>query len=262
MIAVIENHAKHRLAAGETVVGCFVRYSNATLAEFIALGGWDFLVLDAEHGTLAPRDVEDLSRACELHGVTPIVRVTTNEPSTILRFLDAGAHGMHVPWVDSGEAAEAAVHSAKYQPRGARGLAATRSAGFGMQAPIGDYVRQSNEETLVVVQVETAEGVANVEHIVEVDGVDVVFIGPTDLAHSLGHVGNPSHPEVQTAMNRIAHVVNASDKALGIFVGSPADALDWRERGARYLTTGLEPLLSGAMRNYLETIRKTEGATP
>ncbi len=131
----------------------------------------------------------------------------------------------------------------------------------GLQAPIGDYVRQSNQETLVVVQVETAEGVANVEELVEVDGVDVVFIGPTDLAHSLGHVGNPSHPEVQTAMDRIADVVTASDKALGIFVGTPADAVAWRDRGARYLPTGLEPLLSGAMQNYLETVRNTEGAT-
>lgn len=258
---MIENLAKRRLAAGETIIGCFLRYSNATLAEFIALGGWDFLVLDAEHGTLAPRDLEDLSRACELHGVTPVVRVTTNEPSTILRFLDAGAHGMHVPWIDSAAGAEAAVQAAKYQPRGARGLAATRSAGFGAQASIGDYVRQSNDETLIVVQVETAEGVDHVEELVEVDGVDVVFIGPTDLAHSLGHVGNPLHPGVQKAMTRIADVVIASDKALGIFVGSPADALVWQERGARYLTTGLEPLLSGAMRDYLETVRNTQGAS-
>lgn len=258
---MIENRARHRLAAGETIVGCFLRYPVGTLAEFMALGGWDFLVFDAEHGALQPRDLEDLSRACELHGVTPMVRVTTNEPSTILRFLDAGAHGLHVPWVDSGAAAEAAVQAVKYQPRGSRGLAATRSAGFGLSASIGDYTRQSNAETLVVVQVESGEGVANVEDLVGIDGIDVVFIGPTDLAHSLGHVGNPSHPDVQAAMGRIAEVVTASDKALGIFVANPAEGVAWRERGARYLTTGLEPLLSGAMRNYLETIRSTEGAT-
>ena len=258
---MIDNHTKHRLAAGETVVGCFLRYPVATLAEFMSLGGWDFMVFDAEHGALQPRDLEDLSRACELHGVTPMVRVTTNEPSTILRFLDAGAHGMHVPWVDSGAAAEAAVQAAKYEPRGSRGLAATRSAGFGLQASIGDYVCQSNLETLVVVQVESAEGVANVEELVAVDGVDVIFIGPTDLSHSLGHVGDPSHPEVQAAMNRVADVVTASSKTLGIFVANPADAVTWRDRGARYLLTGLEPLLSGSTRNYLETVRSTEGAT-
>jgi 4-hydroxy-2-oxoheptanedioate aldolase len=168
---------------------------------------------------------------------------------------------MHVPWVDSAAAAEAAVQAAKYEPRGSRGLAATRSAGFGIQAPIGEYVRQSNLETLVVVQVESAEGVANVEELVAVDGVDVIFIGPTDLAHSLGNVGNTSHPEVQAAMERIAGVVTASDKALGIFVGTPTDAVAWRDRGARYLLTGLEPLLLGSTKNYLETVRSTEGAT-
>lgn len=245
--------------AGGTVVGCFVRYPVGTLAEFMALGGWDFLVFDAEHGSLQPRDLEDLSRACELHGVTPMVRVTTNEPATILRFLDAGAHGLHIPWVDSGEAAEAAVQAVKYQPRGSRGLAATRSAGFGAQGPISDYVRQSNAETLVVVQVESGEGVDNIEELVDIDGVDVVFIGPTDLAHSLGHVGDPSHPEVQAAMGRIAEVVTAGGKALGIFVASPADAVAWRKRGARYLTTGLEPLLSRSMKDYLKAVRRPGG---
>jgi 4-hydroxy-2-oxoheptanedioate aldolase len=256
---VMENHTKRRLAEGATVIGCFLRYPVATLGEFIALGGWDFLVLDAEHGALQPRDLEDLSRACELHGVTPMVRVTTNEPSTILRFLDAGAHGLHVPWVDSGAAAEAAVQAVKYQPRGSRGLAATRSAGFGVPAPLGEYVRQSNAETLVVVQVETAEGVGNIEEFVDVDGVDVVFIGPTDLAHSLGHVGDSSHPDVQRAMDRITEVVTASDKALGIFVANPTDAIAWQERGARYLTTGLEPLLKRSMQEYLGTVRNKEG---
>ncbi len=258
---VMKNHTKARLQAGETVVGCFVRYPVGTLAEFVALAGWDFLVLDAEHGSLQPGDVEDLSRACELHGVTPIVRVTTNEPSTILRFLDAGAHGLQVPWVNSAAEAEAAVNSTKYQPQGSRGLAATRSARFGVPESIGAYTRRANAETLVVVQVETADGVANVDELAHVEGVDVVFIGPTDLAHSLGQVGNASHPEVQTAMDRVAEAVLAAGKALGIFVSNPTEATAWKERGARYLTTGVEPLLRNSMANYLRTVRNTGGET-
>ena len=259
---MINNHTKRLLATGESVVGCFLRYPAATLAEFMALGGWDFIVFDAEHGSLQPHDLEDLTRACELHEVTPMVRVTTNDPSTILRFLDAGAHGIHVPSVDSGAAAEAAVQAAKYQPRGSRGLAATRSAGFGLEAPISEYVRRSNQETLVVAQVESAEGVANIEELVAVDGVDVIFIGPTDLSHSLGHVGEPSHPEVAAAMDRITDAVSASNKTLGIFVSNATDAVAWQERGARYILTGLEPLLSSTTRTYLDTVRTTEGATP
>ena len=255
------NRTKERLNAGETVVGCFFRYPVGTLAEFVALGGWDFLVLDAEHGSLQPADVEDLSRACELHGVTPMVRVTTNDAPTILRYLDAGAHGMHVPWVSTGEAAEAAVQAAKYHPLGSRGLAATRAARFAVPEPIGAYTQRANTETLTVVQVETAEGVENIDQLVGIDGVDVVFIGPTDLAHSLGHVGDASHPEVQEAMDKVAEAVLATDVALGIFVGDPSRARSWRERGARYLTTGIEPLLAGSMRNYLSRVRNTEGAT-
>jgi 4-hydroxy-2-oxoheptanedioate aldolase len=258
---VIENTTKRRLAGGETLAGSFFRYPVGTLAEFMALGGWDFLVLDAEHGGLQPRDVEDLSRACELHGTTPIVRVTTNEASTILRFLDAGAHGVQIPWVESGAAAEAAVQAAKYQPRGSRGLAATRSAGFGIQAPYGDYVRQSNRETLLVAQIESAEGAANIEDIVDNDAIDVIFIGPTDLSNALGHVGSPSHPDVRAAIDRITEVTLASDKALGAFVGNAADALAWRDRGARYLCTGFEGLMAGAIKDYLEAVRTTEGDT-
>jgi len=256
------NSIKHRLANGETVVGCFIRYPSATLAEYVSLGGWDFVVFDAEHGSLQPRDVEELSRAAELHGVTPMVRVTTNDAPTILRFLDAGAHGLQVPWVNSGEEADAAVRAAKYLPRGSRGLAATRAAGFAMNTSIAEYVRRANDETLVVVQVETAVGVDNVEEIAAVDGVDVVFLGPTDLAHSLGHVGDAGHPEVQQAMDRVAGVVAASGKALGIFVSDPAAAATWRNRGARYLATGLEPLLRHPMEKYLSTVRRAEGDTP
>jgi 4-hydroxy-2-oxoheptanedioate aldolase len=256
---LLENVTKRRLAAGETVVGCFVRYPEGTLAELVALAGWDFVVLDAEHGSLQPRDVEDLSRASELHGVTPIVRVTGNERPTILRFLDAGAHGIHVPWVDSAEAAEAAVQAAKYQPRGSRGLAATRAARFGVPEPIGAYVARANQETLIVVQAETAAAVERIDEYLGVDGVDVIFIGPADLSNSLGHTGDASHPEVRAAMERIAAAVVPSRKALGIFVATPEDAVAWRERGARYIATGLEPLLNRSMRSFLDELRDRQG---
>jgi len=131
-----------------------------------------------------------------------------------------------------------------------------------MRTSIADYVQRSNAETLVIVQVESATGVENVEEIAAVDGVDVVFIGPTDLAHSLGHVGDASHPEVQQAMDRIAEADDAAGKSLGIFVGNPDDAVAWRERGATYLATGIEPLLKPSMQTYLSTVRDTQGDTP
>ena len=146
---MLENLTKAKLAAGEPAFGCFVRTAEPQLIEYVAMLGWDFLVFDAEHGTLQPREVEDLCRAIEPRGTTPMVRVTTNDAPTILRFLDTGAHGVHVPWVNSAADAERAVRSVKYTPLGIRGLAGSRASEWGLREPIGDYVQRANRETLV-----------------------------------------------------------------------------------------------------------------
>jgi len=249
------NTTKEKLKAGQPVFGCFVRYPDATLVEVLALQGWDFLVFDGEHGTIEPRDCEHMVRAAELRDVTPIVRATTNLPPVILRFMDSGAHGLHVPWVNSAAEAEAAVRAVKYRPRGARGLASVRAADYGQAAPLAEYVQQANAETLVVLHVETGEAIEHLPKIAAVDGVDVIFIGPTDLSHSLGFPGQAQHPTVQAAMERIAEIVAQSSAALGIMVGNVAAARQWRDRGARYIAVGLESLLSPAAREYLREAR-------
>ena len=249
------NKTKERLKAGETVFGCFVRYPNASLIEVMGYQPWDFLVFDGEHGTLEPQDCEHMVRAAELQGVTPIVRVTTNQPHIILRLMDTGAQGLHVPWVNTAEEAEAVVRSVKYYPRGIRGLASVRAADYGQRSTFGEYVQTANQESLVVIHIETIEAVERLPEIVKIDGLDVIFIGPTDLSHSLGVPGQPQHPDVQAAINRIVETVKGTDKALGIMVGNAQAAQQWRERGARYITVMLESLLSPAARDYLEKSR-------
>jgi len=248
------NQTKAKLLAGQSVYGCFIRSADANLAELIAGLGFDFLVFDAEHGTIEPRDCESLVRAAELRGVSPFIRVTSNTAPVILRFADTGTQGIQVPWVNSVEDAERAVQAVKYSPRGTRGLATTRAADFGQKGTIAEYVAQANAETVVIAQIEGREAVEQVPDIARVEGIDVIFIGPTDLSNSLGHPGNPAHPEVQAAMDRIIAGVNGTDAALGIFVSNAQDARAWRERGARYIATSLEPILSGAIRNYLDTV--------
>lgn len=250
-----KNTTKAKLKAGETVFGCFVRYPSATLIDVLGYQGWDFIVFDGEHGTLEPRDCEDMVRAAELHGVTPIVRVTTNSPPVILRFMDTGAQGLHVPWVNSLEETNAAVRSVKYQPLGTRGLAGVRAADYGQIGSFADYVQQANEETLVVIHIETAEAIEQLECMVTVAEVDVFFIGPTDLSHSLGVPGQPQHPLVQAAMQRIVDTVAGSDAALGIMVPTLEAARAWRDRGAQYITIVLESLLTPAARTYLQGVR-------
>jgi len=250
------NVTKAKLKAGETVLGCFVRYPDASLVEVLGYQGWDFLVFDGEHGTIEPRDCENMVRAAELRGVTPIVRVTTNLPPIILRYMDTGAQGLHVPWVNSGVEAEAVVRAVKYHPRGIRGLAGVRAADYAQAIPFSEYVRKANAETLITIHIETAEAVERLPEIVAVDGVDVVFIGPTDLSHSFGVPGQPQHPAVQAAMQRIVDIVTQSNAALGIMVANARAAQQWRERGARYIATGLEALLSPAAREYLSAARQ------
>lgn len=249
------NQTKAKLKAGQTVFGCFLRYPDASLAEYMGYQGWDFLVFDGEHGTLEPRDCEHMVRAAELRQVTPIVRATTNHPPVILRYLDTGAQGVHVPWVNSAAEAESVVQSVKYAPRGVRGLASVRAADYGNTQSFGDYVAQANRETLVVIHIETAAAVEQLSEIVRVPDIDVIFIGPTDLSHSYGVPGETSHPDVQRAIDHIVAVVAEADAELGIMVGNATAARQWEARGARYIATMLEAMLKPAVRGYLESVR-------
>jgi len=250
-----QNTTKAKLNNGETVVGCFVRYAEPSLAEFVALQGWDFLVFDGEHGPLEARDVEDLCRATDVHNVTPIARVPTNQQHILLRFLDTGVQGVHVPWVNSAADADAAVRGVKYAPRGVRGLAGTRASDWGMSGPLGEYTEIANRETLVVIHIETMEAVDAIEDYVAVDGIDVLFIGPTDLSQSIGVPGQVHHPEVEAAMKRVAKVVTASEKTLGLFAGTIEMAREWKHYGARYIATGTDGFIRNGMHEYLERVR-------
>jgi 4-hydroxy-2-oxoheptanedioate aldolase len=251
------NTTKAKLQAGETVYGCFVRYPEATLVEILGYYGWDYLLLDAEHSSLTPRDCENLARACELQNVTPIVRVTTNQPPVILRFMDTGVQGAQVPMINTRDEAEAGVRAVKYHPRGQRGLAGVRAANFGQVQPFSfkDYTAQANAETMVIAQVETAAAVDALPDILQVPDIDVIFVGPTDLSQSLGLPGEVNHPLVQETFARISALVTASDKALGTLVPNLEAARQWQERGARYLMITMEALLGPACRNFLQAAR-------
>lgn len=253
---MLDNTTKAKLAAGEAVIGCFVKYAEPTFAEFIAMQGWDFLIFDGEHGALEPRDLEGLARAAEYRGVTPLARVTTNQPQIILRYLDTGVHGVHVPWVNTTEGVEQAVQSVKYGPRGMRGLAGSRASEWGMTESIGAYTQRANRETMVVIHIETMTAVEAIDAYTAIDGVDVLFIGPTDLSHSLGHPGEFDHPDVVEAMDRIAAAVVPSDKALGIYAGSAEFANHWLDKGARYIATGVDGFVKRGMQEYLKQVRR------
>lgn len=253
---MIRNLTKAKLAAGEKVVGCFLRHGAPDLAEYLALLGWDFLIFDGEHGSVTSMEISNLSRAVELHGVTPIARVPTNLPHHILRFLDAGAHGVHVPWVNSAAEAEQAVQSVKYHPRGVRGLAGNRSGDYALNVPLDECVTQSNRETLTVIHIETLAAAEAIDEYVEIDGIDVLFLGPTDLSQSMGLVGRKDHPRLLSAMDRVAEAVAGSDKTLGLFVSSLDNAEEWIGKGARYIATGMEGFLNVGMTEFVTSVNR------
>ncbi len=256
---MIQNTTKERLLEGQVVLGCFVRTPDASFAEYVATGGWDFLVFDGEHGSVNTSEVANLARASENRGVTPMVRVSSSHSATVLRCLDAGAAGLHFPSMNEPEEARLAVSAAKYPPRGLRGLAGNRSTDWAITP---EAIGHANDQTLVVVQIETREAVDNIEELCAVDGIDVLFIGPSDLSQSLGVPGDFGHPLLVDAIERVALVVRESEKVLGLFAATAQAAGKGLELGARYVATGVEPLLGGAMRSYVsqvwETVRSHE----
>lgn len=244
-----------RLRAGDCLYGCFLRYPDPGVAELLALQGFDFLVLDGEHGTMEPREAENMVRGTDVRGVPALVRVPANEPPVILRFMDTGAIGVHVPLVSSAEDADRAVRAVKYGPRGARGLTGVRAAGYGQRESLAEYVERANAETLVVVQIETRAALDQVAEIAAVDGVDVVFVGPTDLSNSLGVPGQLSHPIVEEAYRTVADAVRASPAALGVLVAGEPGAAEWRDRGATYIAVTVDSLVARSARALLAAVR-------
>ncbi len=230
------NPLKPRLRGGETLLGCFQRIPAPEVTELCAAAGFDFVVIDLEHTPVAEERAAGLIRAAEAAGIPALVRVGSHDPATIGRLLDAGPAGLHVPQVRSAAQAEAAVRATRYPPKGSRGLATPRQAGYGARMSLAEYVRASEEWPLVVVQVESASGVDEVEAIAAVEGVDVVFIGLTDLSQDLGVPGEYGDPALRDAVERAFRLIESCGKAAGVPVTGGAMAEEYAARGATYLT--------------------------
>jgi len=252
------NTAKAKLKAGETVLGTYVRHPDTGLAEILCYLGFDFLLFDGEHAPIGERECENLARVCELTGVTSIARVPSNQPWMIGRHLDTGIQGIQIPMINTAAEAELGARAAKYAPLGTRGLAGARAANYGQRLPFSyaEHVARCNAETMVIAQIETPAAIENLEEIVQLPQIDVIFIGPTDLSLALGHPGDFRHPDVQAAFDRIISIVAPSDKALGVLAATTEASLEWRARGARYTMSVFEALMGPAIRGYLKTVRE------
>jgi len=231
---MFENILKTKLKAGKKTIGAWAQLASPFTAEILSSAGFDWLMLDMEHG---PGDILSLiSQVQAMKGSdsVPLVRTPWNDFVVIKRILDAGAQGILIPYVNNRAETEQAVKACKYPLDGIRGVAGSpRAAGYGQN--IGSYLQRANDEIFIMIAIETHEAVSNLDEILQVNGLDGVFIGPMDLASSMGYFCNPSQPEVQAAIQKVETKVLAAGKVLATTTGTWEQAQKLFERGYQML---------------------------
>lgn len=237
------NATKAKLSEGKVVFGGIVAGYSPDVVELLAAIGYDFVMLDCEHGPMSVDQVEHLVRAAEAFGITPIARVPDHADATILRFLDRGVQGIIVPHVNTPEQAEAITRAARYYPEGHRGAASGRAHDYNVGVSRVESARWINAQTLVIPMIEETEAVKNLEAIMAVPGVDVLHVAASDLGQSMG---NPPPAEVRQLMGRAVQRIRAGGRFAGVGGNSPADAAGVAELirlGATFITISALGLL-------------------
>jgi len=241
----------------KTLIGSWITLANPAIAEIMAQNGFDWLAVDLEHSIITIREVEELIRIIQLSNVTPLVRLTSNNTDQIKRVMDAGAHGIIVPMVNTPEEAEKSVQAVKYPPLGKRGVGLARAQGYGTK--FHEYLEWQKTKSIVIVQVEHIDAVNNLEEIFSVNGVDGFIIGPYDLSGSMGIPGQFEHPDFLDAMQRIKKVASEMSMVGGIHIIEPKpQQLQQRvEEGYRFIAYSLDiRMLDAACHAGLESINK------
>ncbi|MGD9810484.1 MAG: HpcH/HpaI aldolase/citrate lyase family protein [Sphingobium sp.] len=224
---------KRKLYAGDVVFGSFFKLNSPPIVEAFGLAGFDFLIIDAEHGCYTQNDIENIVRTCELMGMSSVIRTPDALEANILHVLDSGASGIQVPSLKTAEDVREVVRHAKYWPVGERGSArACRAADYGLSGP--NWEQRANDGTLISVHIENKEMVEQVDQLCEIDALDVLFIGPGDLSQSMGHPGNAGHPDVVAAIDRVIEVA-AGRKHIGTVVSNAKQVEELVARGVKYL---------------------------
>ncbi len=257
---MLQNPLKERLRRGDAVFGTIVGVPSPELVEIAGVAGYDWILLDTEHGPMTGETVQAMVRACRAAGATPIARVPDHRPKQILQMLDVGCLGVMVPQVETPEQAALMVAAARYAPDGNRSLAGGTAASRWGAVSLAEHVAASNAAVMTLLQIETAAGLRAVDEIAGVAGVDVLFIGPSDLSQSLGHPGRADHPEVQEAIARIVAAGRRAGVAVGILALTPEDVRTYHALGATMFVDSATRLLLRAAQAHLAGLR--EAAAP
>ena len=238
------------LRAGKRLIGCWCSLANPITTEVLGVAGFDWILLDGEHSPNDPITFIPQLMALKDSPSAPVVRPSWNNSVELKRLLDAGFYNFLIPFVESADEARRAVAATRYPPQGFRGVSVSqRSNRFGT---VADYFEGVNDQICVMVQIESAKGVAAAAEIAAVDGVDGLFIGPSDLAAGLGHLGNASHPDVQAAMAQVFNAAKAAGKPIGTLAPVEADARRYMDMGATFVAVGSD---LGVFRSGTQALR-------
>ena len=235
-----ENKLKEKLINGHSVIGPFCKISSTSLVEISALAGFDFVIIDMEHGPVSIESVQNLLNAAQSHGLQVVVRIRENSPSNILQILDIGVQSIQVPQINNALDAQKVVNSSYYYPKGDRGMCRyVRSASYS-KLNKNKYFDSANSEILTIVHIEGIDGINNLKEIMAIDDIDVIFLGPYDRSQSCGFPGQINHPDVINKMKESVKLAKDCKKIIGTFCESPEDVQKWSDIGVQYIAYSVD----------------------
>jgi len=234
------NNLKKALEEGKTVSGPFLKFTDPAAVEVMGFAGFDFVIIDEEHGPISMQSAQNMIRAAESVNITPVIRVGSNDEALILRALDICAQGIEIPQINKKSDAIQAVKSVKYSPQGERGMCRyVRAANYSSMDKF-KYFKCANRETMIIPHIEGIEGIKNLDEILSVQGIDVIFIGPYDLSQSLGIPGEVNHPLVIEKMQEVVSKCKEKNVAVGTFADDIKTAKSWISLGVQYMAFSVD----------------------
>ena len=233
------NRFKEKLRAGSTVYGPFMKTGDPAFVEIAGYAGFDFVILDMEHGPVSFENLQNLIRAAMVAGVVPVVRTSDSASISIGRALDAGAYGVQVPQIQTASEARACIGAARFFPKGERGMCRFVRAAAYSSIKGEDYFNGANQ-ALVILQMEGRKALENLDEIIAVEGIDIVFIGPYDLSQSLGYPGQVNHPVVLKEMQKVVSQAKKKGITVGTFTDTPEAVKLWKGLGVQYISYSVD----------------------
>ncbi len=246
------NKTKAKLKAGQPAFGVISTTDDPQLAELFGIAGFDYYMLDAEHGLLDPAQVMNVIRTCESTHMTPMIRIGSKDPKVVLQYLDAGMMGIMMPGLESPEEVKMLVDAVKYTPFGKRGLGFSRASGhMAYTSTASEYINFSNEQIMVIIQFEDEKLLKIFPELLSVEGLDACVVGPRDLSNNMGFADGPNHPEVQSVIDRAIGIINNKGIIAGITAGTRADAENQIARGATMILAAAQSLVLAGSSSFL-----------